>query len=83
MKPPTEHKHIITDYVDTLKQKLAVYSKRLRRYGDSNARKRDNQLFRKNQRSFYRKLRQDAVDPGNGFRKRKKGFQISKKCHTH
>uniref|UniRef100_A0A6P7GB24 Uncharacterized protein LOC114339882 n=1 Tax=Diabrotica virgifera virgifera TaxID=50390 RepID=A0A6P7GB24_DIAVI len=42
--------------LDTLKQKLSVYSGRLRRYKVSNNRKSDNALFESSEKAFYRKL---------------------------
>lgn len=51
-----ESQAIITDYLDTLKQKLAALSKRLRRYRESYQRKVQNNQFTKNERQFYRSL---------------------------
>lgn len=44
--------------LDTLKQKLSLYSGRLRRYKNSNNRKQDNKLFENNEKEFYRRLNQ-------------------------
>jgi len=42
--------------MDTLKQKLAVYSSRLRKYKESNVRKQQNNLFRNSEKRFYNNL---------------------------
>lgn len=42
--------------IDTLKQKLSLYSGRLRRYKSSNSRKNDNKLFEQAEKTFYRKI---------------------------
>ena len=42
--------------LDTLKQKLSVYSARLRRYQTSNNRKYQNKLFQNNEKAFYQNL---------------------------
>lgn len=44
--------------LDTMKQKLSVFSSRLRRYKLSNKRKTDNCLFSKSEKNFYRAMRQ-------------------------
>lgn len=43
-------------YMDTLKQKLAAYSARLKRYRTSAQRKEDNRNFQNNEKGFYRNL---------------------------
>lgn len=43
--------------LDTLKQKLTVYSTRLARSRESNKRKSDSKLFQENERKFYRQLK--------------------------
>lgn len=57
---------IILDYLDTLKQKLSATTKRLRRYRLSYSRKRDNELFNKDEKNFYRKL-QEKEQVSNNF----------------
>ncbi|CAH2019305.1 unnamed protein product [Acanthoscelides obtectus] len=42
--------------LDTLKQKLSVYTQRLKRYKASSHRKHDNALFQRSEKAFYRKL---------------------------
>lgn len=42
--------------IDTLKQKLSVLTNRLSRYRTSRSRKRDNVLFERSEKNFYRKL---------------------------
>jgi hypothetical protein len=49
----TEHIELT---LDTLKQKLALYSARLRRYKTSHERKTQNRLFQNNEKAFYQKL---------------------------
>lgn len=44
------------EILDTLQQKLAVYSIRLRRYKDSYQRKEQNSQFEKNEKQFYNQL---------------------------
>lgn len=44
------------EILDTLKQKLMIYSARLRRYKESNERRTDNALFNRNEKLFYRKI---------------------------
>lgn len=64
-KPKQETRAIIIDYLDTLKQKLAAFSKRLRRYQEGYQRKVQNNQFVKNERYFYRSLenREDVGEP--------------------
>ncbi|CAH2020064.1 unnamed protein product [Acanthoscelides obtectus] len=40
--------------LDTLKQKLSVYTQRLKRYKASSHRKHDNALFQRSEKAFYR-----------------------------
>lgn len=47
--------------LDTLHQKLSVKSKRLKRYKKSADRKRQNMLFRRSEKGFYRGLREGAT----------------------
>lgn len=47
---------ILTDHLDTLKQRLSAITKRLRRYRLSYLRKQHNFLFQKSQKDFYRNL---------------------------
>lgn len=47
--------------LDTLKQKLSVYVSRLARYKKSNKRRNDNTVFNRNQKNFYRSLKQQPV----------------------
>jgi hypothetical protein len=42
--------------LDTLKQKLSVVATRMKRYKESNKRKRDNAVFEKEGKNFYRKM---------------------------
>lgn len=49
------------DQLDNNKQKLQAYSKRLRRFKNSNQRKTDNNLFNTNQKLFYRKLNSEHI----------------------
>lgn len=44
------------ELLDTLKQKLAVYSTRLKRYKESNERRKQNSLFNKNEKLFYKRI---------------------------
>ncbi|CAG4950683.1 unnamed protein product [Parnassius apollo] len=50
------------DILDTLRQKLAVKSNRLKRYRKSRKRREDNALFTKNEKLFYRRLQQSVND---------------------
>lgn len=50
------NKHVI-EYLDTLKQKLAVKCHRLARYNKAQSRKDNNKLFSFNEKQFYRKLK--------------------------
>ena len=43
-------------YIETLKQKIAMYGKRLRRYNTSNKRKDDNRRFKQSEKLFYNNL---------------------------
>jgi hypothetical protein len=47
----------LTEIIDHYTQKLAVYSKRLRRYKECTKRKQQNASFSANPKKFYRKLR--------------------------
>ncbi|XP_064292512.1 uncharacterized protein LOC135310067 [Plodia interpunctella] len=53
------------EYLDTLKQKLALKSKRLARYNKSLKRKNDNKLFTTNEKNFYRKLQAENNSQDN------------------
>lgn len=56
-------KNTHVEYLDRLKQKLAVQVTRLRKYKQSVERKAQNRLFKNNQRKFYQSLsKQDALD---------------------
>lgn len=46
----------LTVTLDTLKQKLQVYAYRLRKYKESNERKKQNTTFKFNEKAFYKKL---------------------------
>ncbi|CAG5027216.1 unnamed protein product [Parnassius apollo] len=50
------------DILDTLRQKLAVKSNRLKRYRKSRKRREDNALFTKNEKLFYQRLQQSVND---------------------
>ncbi|XP_031338165.1 uncharacterized protein LOC116167068 [Photinus pyralis] len=45
--------------IDTIRQRLAILSKRMKQYKKSNARKSDNYLFTNNQKAFYNKINED------------------------
>lgn len=45
----------IEQVMDTIKQRISVLAKRMRKYKKSNARKADNSLFINNQKTFYAK----------------------------
>jgi len=47
---------MVDEYIDTLKQKLNVFSSRLQRYKKSKKRSEDNQQFQTNEKQFYRKI---------------------------
>lgn len=49
--------------LDYLKQKLQVYAHRLRRYREAYRRRQENNLFKNNQRAFYRKLQIQTPHP--------------------
>lgn len=51
-----KHNKHITEYIDTLKQKLAAKTGRLKRYKDCTKRKRENKSFYRNEKQFYRSL---------------------------
>ncbi|KAL0803287.1 hypothetical protein ABMA28_017234 [Loxostege sticticalis] len=53
------------EFLDTLKQKLAIKSQRLRRYKKALQRKEDNKLFSYNEKVFYRNLGQNDRDTEN------------------
>ena len=54
--------------LDTLKQKLSVFSGRLKRYKSSNKRKQENSLFERSEKLFYRKLNDTApTNPRNNI----------------
>lgn len=56
----------IDDMLDTLKQKLAVYSNRLRRYKESHERKRQNFTFTNSEKKFYKQLEsRDNIQPAH------------------
>lgn len=46
----------VAETLELMKQRLAVYSARLRRYNESNKRKIQNQIFKNNEKTFYRNL---------------------------
>lgn len=50
----------VTDVIDTLKQKLAVFSTRLKRYSKCDDRKRQNSEFQYNEKRFYRNMKNGA-----------------------
>lgn len=64
-------KHIINknnnetpiEALDTLKQKLAVYSTRLKRYTESNERRKQNAQFNASQKLFYTSLTKPTHNP--------------------
>ncbi len=61
-----ENQTIIT-VLDQLKQILAVKSNRLRRYHESNLRKKQNKLFQTNEKQFYRSIQMNnAQGPNRG-----------------
>ncbi|XP_053964254.1 uncharacterized protein LOC128867184 [Anastrepha ludens] len=60
LKPQTVGLDQLSEIIDRKVQQLAAYSKRLRRYLKSNQRRKENQLFHKNQKSFYRNLQQNS-----------------------
>lgn len=49
------------EFLDTLKQKLALKVHRLKRYNKRNSRKTDNVLFETNEKSFYKQLRNNIT----------------------
>lgn len=51
--------------LDKLKQKLAVYANRIRRYKESYLRKKQNYTFHCNQKKFYRSLAAEGNDTKN------------------
>lgn len=55
----------LTDILDTLRQQLAVYSKRLKRYTKCSDRKKQNKEFERNQKIFYRELEGDSKQNQN------------------
>lgn len=48
--------------LDTLKQKLSVYSERLKRYSESYKRKDDNMILENSEKKFYRMLNEPNVN---------------------
>lgn len=62
-----KHNEEVSEYVDTLKQKLAAKARRLSRYKMCTQRKVQNNLFLKNEKLFYRNLtkgnKQETNDP--------------------
>ncbi|XP_063899231.1 uncharacterized protein LOC135119187 [Helicoverpa armigera] len=50
------------EYLDTLKQKLALKVHRLRRYKKAQERKNDNAMFSNNEKNFYRHLHTTQTD---------------------
>ena len=52
-----EENKITEEYIDTLKQRLRVYSARIRRYQTSTRRRNDNRVFINNEEIFYRGLK--------------------------
>lgn len=69
-KLPNEIKTIIDDSLDTWKQKLAVASKRLKRYQESYQRNIQNSFFSKNQKGFYRSLDKNPDPKGEPPKKK-------------
>ncbi|XP_063891684.1 uncharacterized protein LOC135117143 [Helicoverpa armigera] len=49
------------EFLDTLKQKLALKVHRLRRYNKAQERKRDNTMFATNEKNFYRNLHKSQI----------------------
>ncbi|XP_054744287.1 uncharacterized protein LOC129248683 [Anastrepha obliqua] len=61
LKPQTVGLDQLSEIIDRKVQQLAAYSKRLsKRYLKSNQRRKENQLFHKNQKSIYRNLQQNS-----------------------
>ena len=54
------------EYIDTLKQKLAALSKRLKRYNVTTKRKQQNSLFVNNEKQFYTNLCKKNTTENNG-----------------
>ena len=52
----------IGEFIDTLKQKLCVMTGRLRRYKVSNKRRNDARMFNRNEKLFYRKLKEPKAN---------------------
>lgn len=52
------YKNKIASLKDNIKQKIAMWGKRLRRYNKSFKRKKDNNLFSRNEKCFYKQLEQ-------------------------
>lgn len=50
-------KSSVTDVIDTLKRKLAVFSTLLERYSKCDDRKRQNSEFQNNEKRFYRNMK--------------------------
>jgi hypothetical protein len=48
-------------------QKLNIYSKRLKRYKNNKQRKFENQLFRNNEKLFYKNLADNKTPNNNGI----------------
>lgn len=59
-----EHNKRIEEFIDTIKQKLTLYSKRLKKYKTSQSRKNDNAQFHKSEKTFYKTLQQREVLTG-------------------
>lgn len=56
-----DNSHLL-EFIDTLKQKLSVYSQRMRRYTKSLKRKVENRDFLKSQKDFYRKMNEKNTE---------------------
>ncbi|KAI5692968.1 hypothetical protein M8J75_004967 [Diaphorina citri] len=55
----------VGEVIDTLKQKLTVFSTRLRRYSKCNDRKKQNKEFQNNEKKFYRQLKAGNTNMNN------------------
>ncbi|XP_045510128.1 uncharacterized protein LOC123705416 [Colias croceus] len=58
--PQAELLRIVTVRIDTLKQQVAAWGKRIRRYSETTRRHRENRLFESDQRKFYKYLQSGA-----------------------
>lgn len=64
-KYKNEENLTIITVLDQLKQILAVKSNRLRRYRESDLRRKQNKLFQTNEKQFYRSIQNDNVQGQN------------------